>query len=251
MEHGRRQYRQNKLPVLPPKHIFHGKKRNGQRQIIPHGIQAVKIIAACHQQIQGKSKVTSLLIQRLYKEKHRYYGKKRKYIQIFVISEDVLHPLYNIVEAYFRGHMPLLGNQLKIIPIHPVIIAHRNPAGRYPCQQAIYGKGGNPVSGLLPFTGAASECPAAPDGLRHIIPVLHKQPQSHRHYRQCDVNQSTPLHANLPALPPAGLSSLHLLRHRLPAGLSASPICFPGFRPLIPVSGNDSPAMATCPASGR
>jgi len=65
------QYEQDKFPIFPPEHIFHGKKRYGKGEIIPDRVQAVKIIAAGHQQEHGKSEITPLILQRLHKKERR------------------------------------------------------------------------------------------------------------------------------------------------------------------------------------
>ena len=190
---------QDKFAIRSPKYILHGIKRHCQSKIISDGIQTVKIISSRHKQIQRKSKIPPLVVERFHKKEYCHKREQGKDWKIIVIAKNLLHPLYNHIESQFRRYIPSLSNELEIVPVDPIIISHRNPACRYPRHETINRYDGNAISCLLPIPPRLSaRGSSSPDISPYVIPVIHPQSQSHCIQCQKDINPCACVHTGFP-----------------------------------------------------
>ena len=204
MKDGSGQHPQDKFGIVSAKHIFCCIQRNGQGQVVAHGIQAVKIVSVGQEQKQSRGIVFCLVMQGLHKEEHCKQGEEAKYGQVFIVPEYGLNQPDNQVKAKLRGYVSFLHNQLEIIPVHPVIVSNRNPTGTDAGQQNVNSGFCHQIPCLFPAeSGIFSGSVGALHMHGHILPIPYTQRKSHRKYHQQNIHHCTPFHG-APPFPVSG-----------------------------------------------
>ncbi len=123
---------EHKFQIVLLQHIFHGKQRDREGEIIPHCIKGLKIQPQRHEQKKGLSEADALPRKRLQEDCQSRKSEHGKHQLIALSAHDPVQKAHQLVKPPFchdiSAHISLVGS-LRVLP---VVVSNIKAERRHP-----------------------------------------------------------------------------------------------------------------------